>query len=140
MAIEIICAPHIGFCHGVRRALNMAEAAARERRICTLGPLIHNQQVIDQISDRIIAVDSLDDVLHKRPYMIALPAPSSKSTYSPLPGVKTRPSPAWKRRSPSNTGSYSQLTMRSFLQPSRPRSTTLSTSETRKYVWKPSVI
>jgi len=41
--MNIILAENAGFCFGVRRALEMAEAATREHdRVYSLGPLIHN--------------------------------------------------------------------------------------------------
>jgi 4-hydroxy-3-methylbut-2-enyl diphosphate reductase len=50
---RIVLAKVAGFCFGVRRAVEMAEVARRERddRITTLGPLIHNQQVIQRMQD-----------------------------------------------------------------------------------------
>ena len=40
-----------GFCFGVKRAMDMVEAARRERSetITTLGPIVHNQQVIGKM-------------------------------------------------------------------------------------------
>ncbi|MDO4732161.1 MAG: bifunctional 4-hydroxy-3-methylbut-2-enyl diphosphate reductase/30S ribosomal protein S1 [Bacillota bacterium] len=62
MSIEIIRAAHIGFCQGVRRAIDLAENAAFSSPICTLGPLIHNPQVIQEMSPRIRPVESLEEV------------------------------------------------------------------------------
>ena len=47
-----------GFCMGVRRALNSAlEAALRRRgRIFTLGPLIHNTQVVELLRRRHVEI------------------------------------------------------------------------------------
>ena len=51
MPLEI--APHAGFCMGVRRAVKAAEAIAKEgRRACTLGELIHNPQVVEDLRAR----------------------------------------------------------------------------------------
>ena len=37
-----------GFCFGVDRAVRMTyELVAQGRRVCTLGPLIHNPQVVE---------------------------------------------------------------------------------------------
>ncbi|MCH4166261.1 MAG: bifunctional 4-hydroxy-3-methylbut-2-enyl diphosphate reductase/30S ribosomal protein S1 [Megasphaera sp.] len=50
-----------GFCYGVRRAVDMALAA--EKGTHTLGPIIHNPQVVSRLSDQgITPVDSLDEV------------------------------------------------------------------------------
>ena len=45
---RIILAEVAGFCFGVRRAIDMAAAARRERlgKLTTLGPIVHNEQVI----------------------------------------------------------------------------------------------
>ncbi len=48
---RIVLAEVAGFCFGVRRAVELAEAARRERfgKLTTLGPLIHNEQVITRM-------------------------------------------------------------------------------------------
>ena len=48
--MEIILAEEMGFCHGVRRALDMAEEAALGgQAIRTLGDIVHNTQVVEQL-------------------------------------------------------------------------------------------
>lgn len=48
--IEIIKAKRAGFCFGVKRAVNIAFKSAQKRRnVYTLGPLIHNPQVIEKL-------------------------------------------------------------------------------------------
>ena len=54
---RILIAEHAGFCFGVRRAVDMALASSPAK---TLGPIIHNAQVVDQLSNQHITV--LDDV------------------------------------------------------------------------------
>ena len=53
---EILLAKTAGYCFGVRRAVDTAlELAEKHRgkcRIYTLGPLIHNQQVIDELESK----------------------------------------------------------------------------------------
>ena len=66
MSIEIVKAAHIGFCQGVRRAMEMAEQASEENPICTLGPLIHNPQVIQAMWPRVRPVERLDQVVGTR--------------------------------------------------------------------------
>ena len=62
--MDIILAESAGFCFGVRRAVSMAEKAAEERGECvTLGPIIHNDDVIERLrSLGVGCVDSVDDV------------------------------------------------------------------------------
>ena len=62
--MEIERASEMGFCFGVRRAIELVERAASERGpLRTLGPLVHNQQVVDRLARSGITVaESLDDV------------------------------------------------------------------------------
>ena len=49
----ILRAKVLGFCMGVRRAVRLAYRAADSAgRVCTLGPLIHNPQVLDDLKAR----------------------------------------------------------------------------------------
>lgn len=51
MALEIERAKDIGFCYGVRRAIEILEKAVAERgQLETLGAVVHNQQVLDRLS------------------------------------------------------------------------------------------
>lgn len=48
--MEILCAEEMGFCVGVRRAIEIMEAAAREKGpIRTLGAIVHNPQVVERL-------------------------------------------------------------------------------------------
>ncbi|MDO8672627.1 MAG: 4-hydroxy-3-methylbut-2-enyl diphosphate reductase [Dehalococcoidia bacterium] len=48
--MEILQAKEKGFCFGVRRAIELVEKAAEEYgRVETLGAIVHNQQVVDQL-------------------------------------------------------------------------------------------
>lgn len=49
--IDIEVARYAGVCYGVERALGMAETAADEARkpVNTLGPLIHNPLVVNDL-------------------------------------------------------------------------------------------
>jgi len=52
MSLKIQKAPGIGFCMGVRRAINILERVARERGgVETLGAVVHNQQVLRRLAD-----------------------------------------------------------------------------------------
>ncbi len=51
--MEIIVAEDSGSCFGVRRALEMAqEATAQAGDVYSLGPLIHNRQVVEELETR----------------------------------------------------------------------------------------
>lgn len=59
---EIKVAECCGFCYGVKRAVNMAKEAAGHIRGGTLGPLIHNPQLISELAQQgIDCKDSLDE-------------------------------------------------------------------------------
>lgn len=62
--MEIEQAAESGFCTGVRRAIDILERTARELGpVETLGPVVHNQQVIEKLAQsRIKVIESLDHV------------------------------------------------------------------------------
>lgn len=61
---EITLAKKAGFCFGVNRAINIIEELVEKgERVATLGPIIHNQQVIDDLSKKgVIVVDEPSQV------------------------------------------------------------------------------
>ena len=62
--MKIEKAAEMGFCFGVRRAIELVQKAALERGpLYTLGPLVHNQQVVDRLSECGVEIAaSLDEV------------------------------------------------------------------------------
>lgn len=62
--MEIRVAKTAGFCFGVDRAVNMLYKMVEEdRRVCTLGPIIHNPQVIEDLESKgVKAVSSPEEV------------------------------------------------------------------------------
>ena len=63
--MEIRRARHAGACYGVKRALQLVEEAIRTspRPVYTLGPLIHNPQVVEDLKARgVTMVDSIDAI------------------------------------------------------------------------------
>ena len=57
-------AENCGFCYGVKRAVTMAEKAADSQDLSyTLGPIIHNPQVVGRLEDNgVYAINELSDV------------------------------------------------------------------------------
>ena len=50
---EITLAKSAGFCFGVNRAINLLEKMVDEgKSVCTIGPIIHNPQVISSFEKR----------------------------------------------------------------------------------------
>ncbi len=62
--MKITLAETAGFCFGVNRAVNMVyELLDNGERVCTLGPIIHNPQLVSELSDRgVRIVDVPEDV------------------------------------------------------------------------------
>ena len=59
--MKIIVADPCGFCYGVKRAMAIAEGAADSLPAATLGQLVHNAQVTDELAARGVGCkDSLD--------------------------------------------------------------------------------
>lgn len=56
--MKVVLAKHAGACYGVQRALDLTLEAADGEPASTLGPLIHNPQVVAQLAERgVCAVD-----------------------------------------------------------------------------------
>lgn len=50
---KITVAKTAGFCFGVNRAVKMAEELAESgKRVCTLGPIIHNNQMVEMLKNK----------------------------------------------------------------------------------------
>lgn len=63
--MQVIVSESAGFCYGVSRALHAVLETAKSsgKAICTLGPLIHNPQVIRKLEENSVkSVGSLDEV------------------------------------------------------------------------------
>jgi 4-hydroxy-3-methylbut-2-enyl diphosphate reductase len=56
--LEVIIAKHAGVCFGVKRAIDMAFKAAQKYRnhVYTIGPLIHNPQVVERLREAGVTV------------------------------------------------------------------------------------
>jgi 4-hydroxy-3-methylbut-2-enyl diphosphate reductase len=57
--MNVIRAKVLGYCMGVRRAVDMAYKAAAEAGVYTMGPLIHNPQVLEDLQHK--GVEILDE-------------------------------------------------------------------------------
>ncbi len=64
MQVKITLAKTAGFCFGVNRAVNMLyELVEKGENICTFGPIIHNPQVINDLSEKgVKIIDKIQDV------------------------------------------------------------------------------
>ena len=62
--MEIVRSEEMGFCFGVRRAINILEKVAHERGgVETLGAIVHNQQVLRRLSEiGVRLAEGVDDI------------------------------------------------------------------------------
>ncbi|MGH2426706.1 MAG: 4-hydroxy-3-methylbut-2-enyl diphosphate reductase [bacterium] len=63
--VDVIVARHMGFCGGVKRAVEMARSTAQssEGSVYTWGPLIHNPQVVSRLEEAGVKVaEELDEL------------------------------------------------------------------------------
>ena len=57
--MKITLAKTAGFCFGVNRAVSMVEELANKgEKVCTLGPIIHNEQLVKELEDKGVRVIS----------------------------------------------------------------------------------
>lgn len=61
---KVVVAKNSGYCYGVKRAMEQTgKAAEKKHRVYTLGPIIHNPQVVEGLKkDGIYPAKSVDDV------------------------------------------------------------------------------
>ena len=61
---KITVAKTAGFCFGVDRAVSLVYKLLDEgKRVCTLGPIIHNPQMVEELAQKgVIIAESVDDV------------------------------------------------------------------------------
>ena len=53
--MQVNLAKTAGFCFGVDRAVNLVyDLLAKGKKVCTLGPIIHNQQLVDDLTPLLI--------------------------------------------------------------------------------------
>lgn len=69
--MQVIKAKELGFCMGVRRAVEMMEGAADKMgSITSLGSTVHNPQVVDQLRSRGVEVIATLEAIDTRPVAI----------------------------------------------------------------------
>ena len=61
--MEVVLAEYLGFCYGVKRAIRLARSSAPPGGACTLGPIIHNPQMVARLAaEGVGTVNSLADM------------------------------------------------------------------------------
>ena len=83
--MEVVRASKAGACYGVQRALDLAdEVLAAGGRAYTLGPLIHNPQVVADLAARgAVVVESVEEVAAREAAPGASPAPGAGAAFAP---------------------------------------------------------
>lgn len=63
--MKVLTVPNAGFCFGVKRAINIAFQSAKDSKngVYTLGPIIHNPQVVERLSHE--GVKPVEDLKRK---------------------------------------------------------------------------
>jgi (E)-4-hydroxy-3-methyl-but-2-enyl pyrophosphate reductase len=71
--MEIIVARHMGFCGGVKRAVEMARSTAEDAQgdVFTWGPLIHNPQVVQRLEQTGVQVADRLEALHGEAFVVS---------------------------------------------------------------------
>jgi len=71
--MKIIVAKHMGFCGGVRRAVDIAQKAAESAAgpVTTWGPLIHNPQVVRRLEEAGVRVAERDEELAGEAFVVS---------------------------------------------------------------------
>ena len=66
--MSITVAKSAGFCFGVNRAINIVNSLLDKNvKVSTLGPIIHNMEVVNELESRgCKAVDNIDEVEKRR--------------------------------------------------------------------------
>jgi len=58
--MEIIIGKNAGFCHGVKRAINKAVEESKKGKVCCLGEIVHNQNVINNLEKQ--GIEFIDNI------------------------------------------------------------------------------
>jgi 4-hydroxy-3-methylbut-2-enyl diphosphate reductase len=85
--LEFIIAETAGFCFGVSRAIDTVYDNVKEckTKIYTLGPIIHNKQVVDDLHSKgVDAIDSIKDIKDKKSKVVVRTHGIAKEVYNEL--------------------------------------------------------
>ncbi|MDK2810900.1 MAG: hypothetical protein PWR27_1609 [Petroclostridium sp.] len=85
--MEFIIAETAGFCFGVSRAIDTVYDNVKEckTKIYTLGPIIHNKQVVDDLHSKgVDAIDSIKDIKDEKSKVVVRTHGIAKEVYNEL--------------------------------------------------------
>lgn len=79
--MKTILAETAGFCFGVRRAVDMVYENTGFERIYTYGPIIHNEEVVEDLKKRgVMVLESPDDIKNALPGTVIIRAHGVENT------------------------------------------------------------
>lgn len=88
--MKVQLAEHLGFCFGVKRAMDIVTKLTGEDNVYTLGPLIHNPQVVKDLEEKGIKyVEKIADVPKGKVVIRAHGAPSKVIQQAKDNGLET---------------------------------------------------
>ncbi len=80
--MKITKAETAGFCFGVNRAVNMVyELLGEGKRVCTLGPIIHNPQLVEELSKKGVRIVNSPEEAEKGETLVIRSHGVEKSVY-----------------------------------------------------------
>jgi len=83
--LSITVAKTAGFCFGVDRAVTLVYRLAEEgKRVCTLGPIIHNPQVVDDLAEKGVRIISSPDEAKEGEILVIRSHGVSENVYARL--------------------------------------------------------
>ena len=63
MSRQVILAKTAGFCFGVDRAVNLVyELVEKGVKVCTLGPIIHNAQLVADLESKGVKIINMEGI------------------------------------------------------------------------------
>ncbi len=84
--VEIFIADHAGFCFGVERAVSLVEDTSKkkDKGVYTLGPIIHNPQIVSKFAENGVGVCNSPEDVDKNNTVVIRSHGVTKETYSKL--------------------------------------------------------
>ena len=73
--MEVTVAKSAGFCFGVKRAIDTVyQEIEKGEQVFTLGPIIHNEQVVQELADKgVRVIHSLEELAEKKERWSSVP-------------------------------------------------------------------
>ncbi len=83
--VSITLAKSAGFCFGVDRAINVVNRlVSEEKKVCTLGPIIHNDEVVSELSQKGVVINEAVEDINKQYTVVIRSHGVPKTTYDLL--------------------------------------------------------